>query len=145
MLPFLLATPKRHLDWRHEAMKCLRCSFGPFFLQTSLKVCKSTGPFCRIRDWGWVRAAGRPVQHPLLLLSCLLCRMWFCIVLLKYAWASLEEMSTWRQHIVKAAYCSNFTVYFSVLMVPRQKCKAPLQGHWQPYPMTDPGIWMYCC
>ncbi len=37
-------------------------------------------------------------------------RMWFCIVLLKYAWTSLEKMSSWRQHIV----LQNLYVLFSI-------------------------------
>ncbi len=41
---------------------------------------------------------------------CNVCRMWFCIVLLKYAWTSLEKMSSWRQHIV----LQNLYVLFSI-------------------------------
>ncbi len=47
--------------------------------------------------------AGQSSTRTLFLRSqglCNVCRMWFCIVLLKYAWASLEKMSSWRQHIV---------------------------------------------
>ncbi len=42
--------------------------------------------------------------------TCNVCRMWFCIVLLKYAWTSLEKMSSWRQHIV----LQNLYVLFSI-------------------------------
>ncbi len=41
---------------------------------------------------------------------CNVCRMWFCIVLLKYAWMSLEKMSSWRQRIV----LQNLYVLFSI-------------------------------
>ncbi len=41
---------------------------------------------------------------------CNVCRMWFCIVLSKYAWTSLEKMSSWRQHIV----LQNLYVLFSI-------------------------------
>ncbi len=94
-------------------MKCFRCNFVPFFLQTSLKVGNSTGSSLshfallnapHILYWRQVGTAGRPVKYPYPLPPqpglCNVCRMWFCIVLLKYAWTSLETMSSWRQHIV---------------------------------------------
>ena len=110
-LPFLFTTLKMFRDWKHKVMKPFRCNFVPFFLQTTLKVCNGTGSSLshfafqnvpHILYWGQVRTAGRPVQHlhTLLPQPCLwnVCRMWFCIVLFKYAWASLENMSSWRQH-----------------------------------------------
>ncbi len=90
-------------------MKCFRCNFVPFFLQTSLKVGNSTESSLshfalqnapRILYWRQVRTAGRPVKYPYPLPPqpglCNVCRMWFCIVLLKYAWTSLEKMSSWQ-------------------------------------------------
>ncbi len=57
---------------------------------------------------------------------CNVCRCGFALSLLKYAWTSLEKMSS-----LKAAYCaSKISMYFSALMVPSQKCKLPLPGHW---------------
>ncbi len=104
-------------------MKCFRCNFVPFFLQTSLKVGNSTGSSLshfalqnapHILYWRQVRTAGRPVTYPYPLPPqpglCNVCRMWFCIVLLKYAWTSLEKMSSWRQHIV----LQNLYVLFSI-------------------------------
>ncbi len=104
-------------------MKCFRCNFVPFFLQTSLKVGNSTGSSLlhfalqnvpHILYWRQVGTAGRPVKYPYPLPPqpglCNVCRMWFCIVLLKYAWTSLEKMSSWRQHIV----LPNLYVLFSI-------------------------------
>ncbi len=104
-------------------MKCFRCNFVPFFLQTSLKVGNSTGSSLshfalqnapHILYWRQVGTAGRPVKYPYPLPPqpglCNVCRMWFCIVLLKYAWTSLEKMSSWRQHIV----LQNLYVLFSI-------------------------------
>ncbi len=104
-------------------MKCFRCNFVPFFLQTSLKVGNSTGSSLshfvlqnapHILYWRQVGTAGRPVKYPYPLPPqpglCNVCRMWFCIVLLKYAWTSLEKMSSWRQHIV----LQNLHVLFSI-------------------------------
>ncbi len=119
-------------------MKCFRCNFVPFFLQTSLKVGNSTGSSLshfalqnapHILYWRQVGTAGRPVKYPYPLPPqpglCNVCRMWFCIVLLKYAWTSLEKMSSWSSIL-----CSKISMYFSALMVPSQKCKLPLPGHW---------------
>ncbi len=104
-------------------MKCFRCNFVPFFLQTSLKVGNSTGSSLshftlqnapHILYWRQVGTAGRPVKYPYPLSPqpglCNVCRMWFCIVLLKYAWTSLEKMSSRRQHIV----LQNLYVLFSI-------------------------------
>ncbi len=114
---------KRRLgDWRHQVMKCFRCNFVPFFLQTSLKVGNSTGSslshFCasnvpHILYWRQVGTAGRPVKYPYPLPPqpglCNVCRMWFCIVLLKYAWTS------WKDVFLKAAYLlQNLYVLFSI-------------------------------
>ncbi len=110
-------------DWRHQVMKCFRCNFVPFFLQTSLKMGNSTGSSLshfvlqnapHILYWRQVGTAGRPIKYPYPLPPqpglCNVCRMWFCIVLLKYAWTSLEKMSSWRQHIV----LQNLYVLFSI-------------------------------
>ncbi len=91
--------------------------------QTSLKVGNSTGSSLshfalqnapHILYWRQVGTAGRPVKYPYPLPPqpglCNVCRMWFCIVLLKYAWTSLEKMSSWRQHIV----LQNLYVFFSI-------------------------------
>ena len=109
MLPFLFTTLKRRLGtednkWgsfsgvtlSHSSCKqVLRCAT----VQRSL-----LSNFFSILYGEQVRTVGRPVQHPHTLLPqpCLwnVCRMCFCIVLLKYAWASLERMSSWRQHML---------------------------------------------
>ncbi len=144
---------KTFRDWRHQVIKCFRCNFVPFFLQTSLKVGNSTGSSLshfalqnapHILYWRQVGTAGRPVKYPYPLPPqpglCNVCRMWFCIVLLKYAWTSLEKMSSWRQHIV----LQNLYV-LSAVMVPSQKCKLPLpRALTQPHTMTDPGFWTCC-
>ncbi len=71
-------------------MKCFRCNFVPFFLQTSLKVGNSTGSSLshfalqnapHILYWRQVGTAGRPVKYPYPLPPqpglCNVCRMWF--------------------------------------------------------------------
>ncbi len=125
-------------------MKCFRCNFVPFFLQTSLKVGNSTGSSLshfalqnvpHILYWRQVGTAGRPVKYPYPLPPqpglCNVCRMWFCIVLLKYAWTSLE-----RCLLEGSILCSKISMYFSALMVPSQKCKLPL-----PRALTQPIPW----
>ncbi len=155
MLPFLFTTLKglKVRDWRHQVMKCFRCNFVPFFLQTSLKVGNSTGSSLshfalqnapHILYWRQVGTAGRPVKYPYPLPPqpglCNVCRMWFCIVLLKYAWTSLE-----RCLLEGSILCSKISMYFSALMVPSQKCKLPLpRALTQPHTMTDPGFWTCC-
>ncbi len=134
-------------------MKCFRCNFVPFFLQTSLKVGNSTGSSLshfalqnapHILYWRQVGTAGRPVKYPYPLppqpgLSNV-CRMWFCIVLLKYEWTS------WKRCLLEGnILCSKISMYFSALMVPSQKCKLPLpRALTQPHTMTDPGFWTCC-
>ncbi len=101
-------------------MKCFRCNFVPFFLQTSLKVGNSTGSSLshfalqnapHILYWRQVGTAGRPVKYPYPLPPqpglCNVCRMWFCIVLLKYAWTSLEKMSSFFFFVI-----NNFFFFF---------------------------------
>ncbi len=133
-------------------MKCFRCNFVPFFLQTSLKVGNSTGSSLshfalqnapHILYWRQVGTAGRPVKYPTLFLRsqdfvmCAECG--FCIVLLKYAWTSLEKMSSWRQHIVL-----QISMYFSSLMVPSQKCKLPFAKGTDTTPYHD-RPWLLTC
>ncbi len=124
MFPFLFTTLKRRLGTEDTKWwSVFRCNFVPFFLQTSLKVGNSTGSSLshfalqnapHILYWRQVGTAGRPVKYPYPLPPqpglCNVCRMWFCIVLLKYAWTSLEKMSSWRQHIV----LQNLYVLFSI-------------------------------
>ncbi len=122
-------------------MKCFRCNFVPFFLQTSLKVGNSTGFRCRILRFKMRHTfsigdrsglqAGQSSTRTLLPPQpglCNVCRMWFCIVLLKYAWTSLEKMFS-----EGSILCSKISMYFSALMVPSQKCKLPL-----PRALTQP-------
>ncbi len=154
MLPFLFTTLKRRLGTEDTKWwSVFRCNFVPFFLQTSLKVGNSTGSSLshfalqnapHILYWRQVGTAGRPVKYPYPLPPqpglCNVCRCGFCIVLLKYAWTSLEKMSSWRQHIVL-----QISMYVSALMVPSQKCKLPLpRALTQPHTMTDPGFWTCC-
>lgn len=97
-------TQKTFMNRRHQVMKCFRCIVVLFFLKISLKMGNSTGSsrsyFAlqnapHILCWRQVGTAGRPVKYlyPLPLQPGLynVCRMWFCIVLLKYAWVSLEK------------------------------------------------------
>ncbi len=153
MLPFLFTTLKRRLGTETPSDEVFQCNFVPFFLQTSLKVGNSTGSSLshfalqnapHILYWRQVGTAGRPVKYPYPLPPqpglCNVCRMWFCIVLLKYAWTSLEKMSSWSSIL-----CSKISMYFSALMVPSQKCKLPLpRALTQPHTMTDPGFWTCC-
>ncbi len=116
MLPFLFTTLKRRLGtedtkwWsvsgvilshssckqvlRWATVRGLRCATHSLL---------ETGRDCR-------QASQVPVPFPPQPGLCNVCRMWFCIVLLKYAWTSLEKMSSWRQHIV----LQNLYVLFSI-------------------------------
>ncbi len=133
ILPFLFHnTLKRRLGTRrHQVIKCFKCNFVPFFLQTSYKVGNSTGLRCRILRFQNApthslletgRDCSRPVKYPYPLPPqpglCNVCRMWFCIVLLKYAW-----WRPWKRCLLEAQHmCSqNLYVLFSI-MVPSQKC-----------------------
>ncbi len=124
MLPFLFTTLKRRLGT--EDTKWLSVS-GVILSHSSckqvLRWATVRGLRCRILRfqnaphilyWRQVGTAGRPVKYPYPLPPqpglCNVCRMWFCIVLLKYAWTSLEKMSSWRQHIV----LQNLYVLFSI-------------------------------
>ena len=145
MLPILFTTLKRCLGT--EDTKCW--SFSGVSLSHS--ACKQVlrgvtvqGIRCRIfcfKTCHTFSIGDKPAQsvkppHTLLPQPCLcnVCRMWFCIVLLKYALAFLERMTSWRQHILLE------NLYFSALMVLSQKCKLPLpRALTQPYTMTDPG------
>ncbi len=134
-------------------MKCFRCNFVPFFLQQVLRWATVRGLRCphfalqnvpHILYWRQVGTAGRPVKYPYPLPPqpglCNVCRMWFCIVLLKYAWTS------WKRYLLEGSIlCSKISMYFSALMVPSQKCKLPLpRALTQPHTMTDPGFWTCC-
>ncbi len=119
-------------------MKCFRCNFVPFFLQTSLKVGNSTGSSLshfalqnapHILYWRQVGTAGRPVKYPYPLPPqpglCNVCRMWFCIVLLKYAWTSLENV------FLKAAYCAPKSLCtFQHEWCHHRSASYLCQGHW---------------
>ncbi len=124
MLPFLFTTLKRRLGT--EDTKWWSVS-GVILSHSSckqvLRWATVRGLRCRIFAlqnvphilyWRQVGTAGRPVKYPYPLPPqpglCNVCRMWFCIVLLKYAWTSLEKMSSWRQHIV----LQNLYVLFSI-------------------------------
>ncbi len=123
MLPFLFTTLKRRLGtedtkwWsvsgvilshssckqvlRWATVRGLRCRILRFKMRHTFSIGDRFG------------TAGRSVKYPYPLPPqpglCNVCRMWFCIVLLKYAWTSLEKMS-WRQHIV----LQNLYVLFSI-------------------------------
>ncbi len=108
-------------------MKCFRCNF----VHSS---CKQVLRWATVRGLRCAFCASKCATHSLLETSglqtgrdcrqasqvpyplppqpglCNVCRMWFCIVLLKYAWTSLEKMSSWRQHIV----LQNLYVLFSI-------------------------------
>ncbi len=130
-------------------MKCFRCNFVPFFLQTSLKVGNSTGSSLshfalqnapHILYWRQVGTAGRPVKYPYPLppqpglVMCAECGF---------------TLSCWNMHgrpwkrclLEGSILCSKISMYFSALMVPSQKCKLPLpRALTQPHTMTDPGF-----
>ncbi len=104
-------------------MKCFRCNFVPFFLQTSLKVGNSTGSSLshfalqnapHILYWRQVGTAGRPVKYPYPLPPqpglCNVCRMWFCIVLLNM------HGRPWKRCLLEGSIlCSkNLYVLFSI-------------------------------
>ncbi len=135
MLPFLFTTLKRRLGtedtkwWSvsgvilsHSSCKqVLRWAtvWGQQYLYGVNSICMGSTVFAlqnapHILYWRQVGTAGRPVKYPYPLPPqpglCNVCRMWFCIVLLKYAWTSLEKMSSWRQHIV----LQNLYVLFSI-------------------------------
>ncbi len=119
-------------------------------LQTSLKVGNSTGsslshfalqnaPQHSLMETGRDCRQASQVPVPSSLRSqdfVMWCRMWFCIVLLKYAWTSLE-----RCLLEGSILCSKISMYFSALMVPSQKCKLPLpRALTQPHTMTGPWL-----
>ncbi len=124
MLPFLFTTLKRCLGtedtkwWsvsgvilshssckqvlRWATVRGLRCRILRFKMRHTFSIGDRSG-----------LQAGQSSTRTLFLRSqdfCNVCRMWFCIVLLKYAWTSLEKMSSWRQHIV----LQNLYVLFSI-------------------------------
>ncbi len=123
MLPFLFTTLKRRLGtedtkwWsvsgvilshssckqvlRWATVRGLRCRICASKCATHSLL--ETGRDCR-------QASQVPVPSSSAAGLCNVCRMWFCIVLLKYAWTSLEKMSSWRQHIV----LQNLYVLFSI-------------------------------
>ncbi len=79
--------------------------------------------------WRQVGTAGRPVKYPYPLppqpglVMCAECGF---------------ALSCWNMHgrpwkrclLEGSILCSKISMYFSALMVPSQKCKLPLQGHW---------------
>ncbi len=134
-------------------MKCFRCNFVPFFLQTSLKVGNSTGSSLShfrfkmrhtfsIGDGSGLQA-GQSSTRTLFLRSqdfvmCAECGF---------------ALSCWNMHgrpwkrclLEGSILCSKISMYFSALMVPSQKCKLPLpRALTQPHTMTDPGFWTCC-
>lgn len=66
-----------------------------------LTLCSTTGSLLHFSFqkfstcWGTVRTAGQPVRNSESS-TFVMCRRWFCIVLLKNAWTSLEKMWSWR-------------------------------------------------
>ncbi len=124
MLPFLFTTLKRRLGtedtkwWsvsgvilshssckqvlRWATVRGLRCRILRFKMHHTFSIGDRSG----------LQAGQSSTPHPLPPQPglCNVCRMWFCIVLLKYAWTSLEKMSSWRQHIV----LQNLYVLFSI-------------------------------
>ncbi len=124
MLPFLFTTLKRRLGtedtkWWSVSGVILSHSSCKQVLRVGNSTGSSLSHFAlqnapHILYWRQVGTAGRPVKYPYPLPPqpglCNVCRMWFCIVLLKYAWTSLEKMSSWRQHIV----LQNLYVLFSI-------------------------------
>ncbi len=131
-------------DWRHQVMKCFRCNFVPFFLQTSLKVATVRGLRCRIFRFKMRHTfsigdrsglqAGQSSTRTLFLRSqdfvmCAECGF---------------ALSCWNMHgrpwkrclLEGSILCSKISMYFSALMVPSQKCKLPL-----PRALTQPIPW----
>lgn len=85
-----------------------------------------------------VRAAGWWVQylHPLLPQPCLcnVCRMWFCVVLLKYTGSYLKTCGPEG----RACY-SKILMCFAASVLRSNDCKWPLRSLIQPQTITDPG------
>ncbi len=112
-------------------MKCFRCNFVPFFLQTSLKVGNSTGSSLshfalqnvpRILYWRQVVTAGRPVKYPYPLPPqpglCMCAECGFALS----CWNMHGR--PWKRCLLEGSIlCSKISMYFSALMVPSQKCK----------------------
>ncbi len=107
-------------------MKCFRCNFVPFFLQTSLKGGQQYGVFVapHILYWRQVGTAGsqsstRPSSSQPGL--CNVCRMCFALS----CWNMHGR--PWKRCLLEGSIlCSKISMYFSALMVPSQKCKLPL-------------------
>ncbi len=134
-------------------MKCFRCNLSHSSCKQVLRWATVRGLRCRILRFkmrhtfsigGQVGTAGRPVKYPYPLPPqpglCNVCRMWFCIVLLKYAWTSLEKMSSWRQHIV----LQNLYVLFSINGAITEVQVTLPRSLTQTHTMTDPGFWTCC-
>ncbi len=152
MLPFLFTTLKRRLGtedtkwWSvsgvilsHSSCKqVLRWATVRVFVVTfCTSKCATyslleTGRDCR-------QASQVPVPSSSAARTCNVCSMWFCIVLLKYAWTSLE-----RCLLEGSILCSKISMYVSALMVPSQKCKLPLQGHDTTPHHDRPWLWTCC-
>ncbi len=140
MLPFLFTTLKRRLGtedtkWWSVSGVILSHSSCKQVLRWGNSTGSSLSHFAlqnapHILYWRQVGTAGRPVKYPYPLPPqpglCNVCRMWFCIVLLKYAWTSLEKMSSWRQHIV----LQNLYVLFSINGAITESASYLCQGHW---------------
>ena len=110
MLPFLFTILKMFQDWKHQEMKRFRCNYVPFFLQTSLKVCNGMrSSFCISKCakhslLGTSQDYRRPGPAPAhssssaMPLKCVQNVVLHCLV--EICMASLERMSSWRQHML---------------------------------------------
>ncbi len=154
MLPFLFTTLKRRLGTEgHQVMKCFRCNFVPFFLQTSLKVGNSTGSCCRILRFKMRHTfsigdrsglqAGQSSTRTLFLCSqdfvmCAECGF---------------ALSCWNMHgrpwkrclLEGSILCSqNLYVLFSINGAITEVQVTLPRALTQPHTMTDPGFWTCC-
>ncbi len=119
-------------------MKCFRCNFVPFFLQTSLKVGNSTGsslshfalqnaPTFSIGDRSGRRQASQVTRT-------LFLRSQDFVMCAECGFA----LSCWNMHgrpwkrclLEGSILCSKISMYFSALMVPSQNASYLCQGHW---------------
>ncbi len=128
-------------------MKCFRCNFVPFFLQTSLKVSNSTGSSLshlrfKMRHTFSIgdRSGLQAGQSRTLFL-----RSQDFVMCAECGFA----LSCWNMHgrpwkrclLEGSILCSKISMYFSASMVPSQKCKLPLpRALTQPHTMTDPAF-----
>ena len=154
MWPFPFTTLKRCLgteDTRWWSVSGV--IFSLFFLQTSLKVCNSTGsPLShlsfKMRHTFSIVAksglhAGQSSTPTLFFCSHAFVMCAQCVFALSCC--NMHGRQCKRCRLEGSRCCAKISMYFLALMVPSQKCKLPLTSALtQPHTMTDPGFWTCC-